>query len=125
MNLVRILNCASFVAIALTNILCGFVIKEIASTFRHVFHTGLGNNNAIPEGAYLPAPDLYVLPVADSQIPIVAGFVIGIGVMGLLFFLEHGGEKQRAWVPFCLTMALFICFLPLILVSWAVTLPYN
>jgi uncharacterized membrane protein YqaE (UPF0057 family) len=109
----------------MANILCGFVIKNVGGTFKHIFDMGFGNRNTIPEGAYLPAPDLYVLPIADSQIPVIAGFITGIGAMSILVLLERGTERQRAWIPFCLTISVLLGFLPTILISWAITLPYN
>jgi hypothetical protein len=115
----------SYGAIAVTHILCGYTVAWVGAAYKLCFDEGLGNHSRIREAAYLPPWTYDAVLYSTSSAPILVGFIVGLGALGLFLYLENGDAKRKAWIPTCLTIALLIGFLPLIAMFWAFSLPFS
>ena len=126
----RILNYTAYVIAALSNIICGYTVSDFGHRYAYAFHRMSGHRDAAGHVFYsdnfpLPGGTQFVLPYVESNAPIIMGFSIGLTSFALLFFLERGTEKRKAWIPTCLAVALLLGFLPLIYIAWAMSLPFS
>jgi len=73
-----------------------------------------------------PLPNITDLMLAygNHGIPLVVNSLIGLIFVVLLFYLEFGSEKRRAYVPLCLAAALALIFLQVSVVLEGVTMPF-
>ena len=65
-----------------------------------------------------------MLAYGKDGIPLVVNSLVGLIFAVLLFYLEFGSEKRKAYLPLCLAAALALIFLQLSVVLEGVTMPF-
>lgn len=117
MNRIRLMNCASYVAIFAGYLITGWITFVIPMCFKAIFA------NELP-GKPLPELTGWVLAYGTSGASIAVNLILGLIFVGLLFFLEFGDEKRKPLIPICLTLAFVLNFLQLTSVLEGVSMPY-
>jgi hypothetical protein len=117
MKLLRILNCISYIGIFLGYLFTGWITCIMARCFRVVFDSEL-------PGKPLPDVTECLLAFGRPGTPIIVNAIVGLAVTGLLFFLEFGNERRKAFLPLCLTVAFTLIFVQVSTVLEGVGMPY-
>jgi len=86
-----------------SSILCGHIAFLLDLSLKRVFWD------------VLPYWIRYFLLYGTSPAPLFVGLGLGLGSLALLGALECGGEKRKAYIPICLTIALTLAWLQLFL----------
>jgi len=113
----RFLNYVSYVTVGVTFIVTG-IAETTAVRFHHQYLA-----RELPDHP-LPGLTLSVMAFAQSHALLYLNIFSGIIFSSLLFYLDCGPERRRAFVPFCLTFALIACLVQLLTVFIAMTLPH-
>jgi hypothetical protein len=113
-NLVRILNYLSFLAVFAAYALTGYIVSINGRFFLRLIRENL-------PGRPLPAISELVFYWDVPSCPITIGIVTGLIFAGGLFLLYHN-EKTQRWVPLGLTIAWGLCVLHLLAFVCAVGL---
>jgi uncharacterized membrane protein YhaH (DUF805 family) len=114
-NLPRFLNYFSFVAVALVQIVTGFVFQKIPHFYKGIYQMDL-------PGKPLPDITLFVLRCSDSGLSEWVALSLGIFYLGALSFLERD-DRRRAYLPVCLIAIMTFCWLQLLVTFIALTMP--
>ena len=117
MNRIRILNCICYLGILLAYLFTGWIAFITARFFKFVF------DQMLP-GKPLPNITELMLAYGKHGTPLVVDSIIGLIFAVLLFYLEFGNEKRRAYLPLCLAAALALIFLQVSAVLEGVTMPF-
>jgi hypothetical protein len=88
-----------------------------ARYFEPVYHRGL-------PGKPLPAITNWVLASSSFPTTFILELVVGVLFFGLFLFLDCGNDQRRARLIPCLTAALTLSWLQLLIVLVALALPF-
>ena len=116
MNKVRILNYVSYAAVLLSYALTGLVTSVYSGVYKHTY------NSEMP-GTPLPNFTEWILPLLSYPTTFTFELALGLLFFGLFLFLEHGNTQRRAYLPACLTAALMLSWVQLLIVFVALALP--
>lgn len=114
MNLVRILNYVSYVAVFSSYILTGFLISETPWLYK------FESDHLFP-GKPLPTAFEWFLEYSTYHKPLVVGLFEGLLFLCLLIYLERSSDQKRAFIPLWVTLALTLNLLQFLLFFGAMT----
>jgi hypothetical protein len=115
-NFPRILNYFCYAAVPLIQIESGRVLSVIAQIFKRFF-------DRIEYWDICPSWARWAVPYGISPTSTIVSYLLGFGFFGLLCWLEQGDGKRRAYIPLCVTIALTLAWLQILIAFEIILFP--
>jgi hypothetical protein len=115
-NVARILNYVSYVAVLVSYALTGLVLSLVQSVYRGIYRIELPGK---------PLPEITEWLMRHVSYPTTFFFELVLGLLfcGLFLFLEHGDVRKRAFLPVSLTAGLVISWFQVSIALVAFSMP--